>query len=116
MSVPVVAVLDLHANVSERMVQNSACLFSYRKNPHTDSREAAIEAAKRLQLLVEGAECAQVYLPCLYVLPPSGIATENDPLKTVLRRAREMAMHDDDLICICRHARLRALSYCVYSR
>ena len=37
--IPIVVVLDLHANVSEKMTKNSTCLFAYRKNPHSDSRE-----------------------------------------------------------------------------
>ena len=38
-SIPIVAVLDLHANVSENMIKYSTCVYAYRKNPHSDSRE-----------------------------------------------------------------------------
>ena len=39
--VPVVATVDLHANISERMVQNVDALVSYRTNPHMDQAERA---------------------------------------------------------------------------
>jgi microcystin degradation protein MlrC len=35
-SVPIVATVDLHANISERMVASVDALISYRRNPHTD--------------------------------------------------------------------------------
>ena len=31
-SIPIVAVLDLHANVSENMIKYSTCVYAYRKN------------------------------------------------------------------------------------
>ena len=40
--IPIVAVLDLHANVSKKMTDFSTGLFSYRKNPHSDAKDAAI--------------------------------------------------------------------------
>ena len=47
-SIPIVAVLDLHANVSENMIKYSTCVYAYRKNPHSDSRETAVKAASIL--------------------------------------------------------------------
>lgn len=99
-SIPVVALLDLHANVSARMADASSCLLSYRKNPHTDARDAAIEAAKQLRSLLESDECTQLYLPCPFILPPSGTGTGSDPLKSVQIRAREIEEQDKELLCI----------------
>jgi microcystin degradation protein MlrC len=44
-SVPIVAVLDLHANVSDNMIKYSTCVYAYRKNPHSDARETAVKAS-----------------------------------------------------------------------
>ena len=41
-----VATVDLHANISERMVQNVDALVSYRTNPHMDQAERARDAAR----------------------------------------------------------------------
>ena len=52
--VPVVATVDLHANISERMVQNVDALVSYRTNPHMDQAERARDAARLLLGFVNG--------------------------------------------------------------
>ena len=43
--VPVVATFDLHANVSDRMVDTIDAFIGYRTNPHLDMRERGAEAA-----------------------------------------------------------------------
>src|SRR5205823_517106 len=43
--VPVVATFDLHANVSDRMVDLIDAFIGYRTNPHLDMRERGTEAA-----------------------------------------------------------------------
>jgi microcystin degradation protein MlrC len=52
--VPVVATVDLHANISERMVANVDALVSYRTNPHMDQAERALDAARLLSGFVKG--------------------------------------------------------------
>lgn len=53
-NVPVVATVDLHANISERMVRNVDALVSYRTNPHMDQAERARDAARLLLGFVNG--------------------------------------------------------------
>jgi microcystin degradation protein MlrC len=53
-AVPVVATVDLHANISERMVQNVDALVSYRTNPHMDQQERAVDAARLLRRFLTG--------------------------------------------------------------
>lgn len=50
--VPVVAVLDLHANVSQRMTDALSAFLAYRTNPHTDLRSCGEEAARQLHTLM----------------------------------------------------------------
>ena len=52
--IPVVATVDLHANISERMVQNVDALVSYRTNPHMDQAERARDAARLLLSFLDG--------------------------------------------------------------
>ncbi len=63
--VPVVATLDLHANVSERDVTLLDGFVGYRTNPHLDMRERGVEAAGLLRLLMGGlrTHLARVRLP-----------------------------------------------------
>jgi microcystin degradation protein MlrC len=42
--VPIAVAIDLHANVSQRMIDNSTVTVAYRTNPHVDARERAYEA------------------------------------------------------------------------
>lgn len=65
--VPVVAVLDLHTNVSERMVQALSGFVAYRTNPHHDLAERGAEAAVLLMdMLRDGpGEVEKITLPLL---------------------------------------------------
>ncbi len=47
--VPVVTVLDLHANVTPRMTQALSGAVAYKTNPHQDLRECGIEVAQLVQ-------------------------------------------------------------------
>ena len=89
--VPLFGVFDLHANFTPRMAALSHCLVSYRKNPHTDGREAACIAAQHLQqALTTGILPKQQCLVTPLMWPPTGTATTNDPMLTLESMAREM--------------------------
>lgn len=51
---PLVATLDLHANLSEAMLAATQALVSYRMNPHLDQRETGKRAAELLLRTVKG--------------------------------------------------------------
>src|SRR6185436_1579986 len=51
---PVVATVDLHANISQRMFDNADLILSYRTNPHIDRRERGAEAGPLLRRLLAG--------------------------------------------------------------
>ena len=52
--VPIMATLDLHANVTSKMVDNATALFAYYNNPHTDFYETGRRAAKCLHQTLAG--------------------------------------------------------------
>jgi microcystin degradation protein MlrC len=68
--VPVVATFDLHANVSDRMVDTIDAFIGYRTNPHLDMRERGQEAAAALRELLAGAKTERVRLR-LPIVPPT---------------------------------------------
>src|SRR5438067_3156512 len=68
--VPVVATFDLHANVSDRMVDTIDAFIGYRTNPHLDMRERGAEAAAALRELLAGAKTERVRLR-LPIVPPT---------------------------------------------
>lgn len=53
-NLPVVMTLDLHANVSPRMIAGVTATTIYRTNPHIDQRERGREAARMLQDIMAG--------------------------------------------------------------
>ena len=68
--VPIVATLDLHANVSQRMVDETDLLISYLTNPHVDQRERGVEAARAMRELLGGVRTAKA-LVRVPLMPPS---------------------------------------------
>ena len=58
---PVVSTVDLHANISERMVANVDALVSYRTNPHMDQAERAADAARLLQGFLRGKKSKRAF-------------------------------------------------------
>lgn len=51
---PLIATLDLHANLSQKMVDAADALIAYRTNPHVDQRERGIEAARLMARTLRG--------------------------------------------------------------
>lgn len=68
-SVPVIATLDLHANVSRAMVVETDLLIAYLTNPHTDMVERGHEAGRAMRELLGGVRTAKAFVP-LPILPP----------------------------------------------
>lgn len=54
--VPIVATLDMHANISDAMVEAADAFFPYRTYPHVDHAECAADAAAALTLLMDEAK------------------------------------------------------------
>ncbi|HWB54440.1 MAG TPA: M81 family metallopeptidase [Tepidisphaeraceae bacterium] len=51
---PIVCTLDLHANVSQRMIDAVDATIAYRSNPHLDQRQRGVEAANLLARTLRG--------------------------------------------------------------
>jgi microcystin degradation protein MlrC len=98
--IPVGGVIDFHANVSKDVTDFSDCLYSYRMNPHSDAREAAVQGATRLGQLMNGRRATQFHLATRYVIPPTGLGTASDPMKAVQAHARAIEARDPDILCI----------------
>lgn len=69
-TIPIVATLDLHANVSHRMVDETDVLISFLTNPHVDQRERGLEAAGVMRELLSGVKTAMALVK-IPLMPPS---------------------------------------------
>jgi microcystin degradation protein MlrC len=99
--VPVFGVFDLHANFTERMARHANCLVAYRQNPHSDAREAAERAAALLQRCFTTGELPRTHSfhpPILW--PPTGTASANEPMRSLLAIARELESDNPDFWCV----------------
>ncbi|MBT7597534.1 MAG: M81 family metallopeptidase, partial [Gemmatimonadetes bacterium] len=52
--VPIICVIDPHANVSERMISACDATIAYRSNPHLDQKERGLEAANLMARTLQG--------------------------------------------------------------
>ncbi len=87
---PVFGVYDLHANFSPAMAAHADCLVAYRENPHTDAREAAVCAARLLTRQFAEGRPRTFLRTTSIVLPPTGTATADEPMRSLEAAARAM--------------------------
>jgi microcystin degradation protein MlrC len=85
-SVPVIATLDLHANVSDRMVESTDILISYRTNPHVDAYERGQEAARCMLEMFRGVKPKAASIRIPLVAPSVTLLTaEGHPYGDLIR-------------------------------
>lgn len=91
-SVPIVATLDFHANVSDEMTEVADAMAGYRTYPHRDMAERGREAAALLARLMTGERLhkAHIKLPLLTV--PQCQATEDEPMRGLMSERDRMAV------------------------
>lgn len=88
---PIVATLDLHANISQRMVDAATVLVGYDTYPHVDMAERAKEAAALLLRVVKD----EVHPVSALIKPPmmptsQNMVTDRDPMRSLIARAQNM--------------------------
>jgi microcystin degradation protein MlrC len=72
---PVVATVDLHANISQRMFEMADVIISYRTNPHVDRRERGAEAGPLLRRMLSGERFAKSFIRMPIVAPTVTLLT-----------------------------------------
>ena len=88
--VPVVMTLDLHANLSQQMAQQTHAIVVYRTNPHMDARERAIDACEILVRTVQ----RDIRPVSVLEMPPMVISilrqdTREEPMRAVMADVEE---------------------------
>ena len=75
--VPIVATLDLHANISQQMVDETDLLIGYRTNPHVDLFERGQEAAHCMLELFSGIKLYKHWIKLPLVAPSVTLLTDD---------------------------------------
>ncbi|MQA10726.1 MAG: MlrC domain protein [Pseudonocardiaceae bacterium] len=90
--VPVGAVLDLHANVSRRLVNALTVTLVYHTNPHVDARERGIECTELVRRAArEEIRPEQVLIPLPLVVNIARQDTSESPMAELMAKAAEIA-------------------------
>lgn len=88
---PLFGVLDLHANASAEMAEQSNALLSYRENPHVDAWQTACRCVHLLdRSLSSGQPLFTSHRHSGVILPPIATATAEDPMRSLLELARQL--------------------------
>ena len=88
--VPITVALDLHANISERMVKNANTVSIFQRYPHVDVWETGERAARLCLGIVKGEitpKMAYVQIPM--IVPASSYTTETEPFRSLMAKGHE---------------------------
>src|SRR6202140_476919 len=84
---PLVASLDLHANVTPQMVEHADALIAYRTYPHVDMADTGRAAANHLELLLGTKQkFAKAFRQLPFLIPISWQCTNDQPTKSIYRK------------------------------
>ncbi len=89
MGVPVIASLDLHANVSHRMVTATDVLISYITNPHVDQKERACEAARAMVDMFKGMKPVTAAIRLPITAPTVRLLTARGPYADLINYGQQ---------------------------
>lgn len=87
---PLVVTLDLHANVTPRMIELADVLVVFHTAPHIDTYETGVRGARALRrLLIEGVRSTTAYVR-LPMVPPVERANTQNPASVSYRRRNQL--------------------------
>ena len=92
---PIVASLDLHANVTERMLRLTTAMTAYRTYPHVDMRETGARAAQMLARRLGGPDRAMHAERVPFLLPLNAQCTLMQPAKSIIELIAQMETQQD---------------------
>jgi microcystin degradation protein MlrC len=89
--IPIIITLDLHALISDMIVNNCDAIFGFDTNPHTDMYERGIEAAETMFATLEGEIKPSVAHKKVRMIPPTiNQRTTEGPMTKLQELAFEM--------------------------
>ena len=85
--IPLVASLDLHANVTPEMVEHADALIAYRTYPHVDMADTGRACARHLALLLKTKQrLAKAFRQTPFLIPISWQCTNDQPAKGIYQK------------------------------
>ena len=100
-AIPIGGVLDLHGNISREFAESTQAFVAYRKNPHTDACEAARDGARLLdRVMLPGSWPVTLHAAPGIVWPPTGVSTNDEPMRVLEELAREIERQHPDIAVV----------------
>lgn len=88
--VPIVASLDLHANVSRIMLEQASALVAYRTYPHVDMAETGARAASLIPRLANKPPLQRWVRHADFLMPLTSQCSLIEPVRTLVARATKL--------------------------
>ncbi|WP_198378331.1 M81 family metallopeptidase, partial [Neoroseomonas rubea] len=92
--VPVIATLDLHANVSRAMVDQADMLIGFRTNPHVDMAERGAEAAAAMRAMLGGMRPRAGFVKLPMIPPATSQNTDDGPYADAIAYGQRCLDHE----------------------
>ena len=90
-TVPVAAVVDLHANPTAALVRSCEVIIGYDEYPHVDVRDRGVEAAALMAAMLTGRRLRTALLRLPLLTSPLAQSTAREPMRGLQSRARALA-------------------------
>jgi microcystin degradation protein MlrC len=87
---PLVASLDLHANVTPTMVEHATALIAYRTYPHVDMAPTGERAARLLDRALGGERLYKAFRQLPFLIPITWQCTLNEPAASIMAAVRRL--------------------------
>lgn len=97
--VPIVVSLDLHANVSDLMLQASDAMVAYRTYPHVDMADTGRSTARMLGRILDGEKMSMLSRRIDFLVPTISGSTMDGPAKKVYELL-DLPEHTDGMLSI----------------
>lgn len=95
----IAASFDLHANITERLLQNTDVICGYQSYPHVDYYETGYRAAKLGMRKLAGKPTHLVAAAMPLLVPPAGYTSLESPFKEIIDRAKQLVADGTLLDC-----------------
>ncbi|MGO1117416.1 M81 family metallopeptidase [Rhodovibrionaceae bacterium A322] len=87
--VPLVASLDLHANVTPQMIELADCLVAYLTYPHVDMADTGVRAATILLNLLDGLTLNKAYRQLPFLIPLNSGCSLIEPAASLYQAVKQ---------------------------
>lgn len=92
--VPIIATLDLHANISQEMVDNINAIIGYRTNPHIDMIERGEEAAITMFECLRGMKTEHYFIRLPIIPPTVTLLTSSGPYADLINFGQSLLTYE----------------------